>query len=219
MLAYADGRYLNAAKTITGQYVVGSITAEDVASGSRNYPQYLLDPATHTRNLSALLKTTRSYDTNARPWCVVLGTGQPVAACLRAFPAGRSPAKAESCMCGCNRTIHNGCMCTVLNGNWMPQHPQQLHRALKPGAPPLSPLRRLHRFRNAVARRQPSFTEYSSVSDAGAYTIAYSIPILDTNGSVAHVAASSILASSIEGAVRVPCCVCAACVAPAKEPQ
>ena len=71
MLAYADGRYLNAAKTITGQYVVGSITAEDVASGTRNYPQYLLDPATHTRNLSALLKTTRSYDTNARPWYVV----------------------------------------------------------------------------------------------------------------------------------------------------
>ena len=64
---------------------------------------------------------------------------------------------------------------------------------------PLRPF--FHRFRNAVARRQPSFTEYSSVSDAGAYTIAYSIPIFDANGTVAQVAASSILASSVEGAV------------------
>ncbi len=102
---------------------------------------------------------------------------------------------------------------TVHNGNWWPQHPQQLHRATQTRCCCLLlPLRRLRRFRNAVARRQPSFTEYSSVSDAGAYTIAYSIPILDTNGSVAHVAASSILASSVEGAVRVPCSVCVCCM-------
>ena len=39
MLAYADGRYLNAAKTLGGQLIMGSITAEEGAGSTKCYPQ------------------------------------------------------------------------------------------------------------------------------------------------------------------------------------
>ena len=165
MLAYTDGRYLNAAKTIAGQFIVGFISTEEVASGTKCYPQYLLDPVTHSRNLSGLVKTTCPYSTISRPWCgAAFRGGAPLAVASSHSPLILSPPI-----------------------------------SFAPG--PLRPF--FHRFRNAVARRQPSFTEYSSVSDAGAYTIAYSIPIFDANGTVAQVAASSILASSVEGAVSL----------------
>ena len=39
MRAYADGRYLNAAKTLGGQLIMGTITAEEGAGCTKCYPQ------------------------------------------------------------------------------------------------------------------------------------------------------------------------------------
>ena len=41
MLAYMDGRYQNAASTLTGQLIVGTISTAEVQANTRCYPQYV----------------------------------------------------------------------------------------------------------------------------------------------------------------------------------